>query len=45
MEQSHSSHPINFLVLGNATSSKTSFREVFLKLAGEINRLGTIKGE
>ena len=43
MEQFHSSDIRNFAIVGHGASGKTSLVEAFLKLGGEINRLGTIE--
>ena len=43
MKQYHSSDIRNFAIVGHGSSGKTSLAEAFLKLGGEINRMGTIE--
>ena len=43
MKQYRSSDIRNFAIVGHGSSGKTSLAEAFLKLGGEINRMGTIE--
>ena len=43
MKQFHSSDIRNFAIVGHGSSGKTSLAEAFLKMGGEITRLGTIE--
>ncbi len=43
MKSFHSSDIRNFAIVGHGSSGKTSLSEALLKLAGEINRLGSIE--
>ena len=43
MKQFHSSDIRNFAIVGHGASGKTALAEAFLKIGGEVNRLGTIE--
>ena len=43
MKQFHSSDIRNFAIVGHGASGKTSLAEAFLKIGGEVKRLGTIE--